>query len=50
MGGHRQDMAARGVQSALQLEQILERQRVNETFRKRATPALMAAFSAGPEL
>jgi aminopeptidase N len=37
-------------QSALQLEQILERQRVNEAFRKRATPALMGAFSAGPEL
>jgi aminopeptidase N len=37
-------------QSALQLEQILERQRVNEAFRKRVTPALMGAFSAGPEL
>jgi puromycin-sensitive aminopeptidase len=37
-------------QSALQLEQILERQRVNEAFRKRATPELMGAFSAGPEL
>ena len=37
-------------QSALQLEQILERQRVNEAFRKRATPELMGAFGAGPEL
>ena len=37
-------------QSALQLQQILERQRVNEAFRRRATPELMAAFSAGPEL
>jgi hypothetical protein len=37
-------------QSALQLEQILERQRVNEALRKRATPQLMGAFSAGPEL
>jgi puromycin-sensitive aminopeptidase len=37
-------------QSALQLRQILERQRVNAAFRKRATPELMAAFSAGPEL
>jgi puromycin-sensitive aminopeptidase len=37
-------------QSALQLEQILERQRVNEALRKRATPELMGAFSAGPEL
>jgi puromycin-sensitive aminopeptidase len=37
-------------QSALQLEQILERQRVNEAFRKRATPTLMAAFGAGPLL
>jgi puromycin-sensitive aminopeptidase len=37
-------------QSALQLEQILERQRVNEAFRKRATPELMGAFGAGSEL
>jgi puromycin-sensitive aminopeptidase len=37
-------------QSALQLEQILERQRVNEAFSKRATPELMGAFGAGPEL
>jgi len=37
-------------QSALQLRQTLERQRVNETFRMRATPELMATFSAGPEL
>jgi aminopeptidase N len=37
-------------QSALQLLQILERQRVNEAFRRRATPELMGAFSAGPEL
>jgi puromycin-sensitive aminopeptidase len=37
-------------QSALQLEQILERQRVNEAFRKRATPELMGVFGAGPEL
>ncbi|HEU5225166.1 MAG TPA: M1 family metallopeptidase [Actinomycetota bacterium] len=37
-------------QSTLQLQQTLERQRVNETFRTRATPELMAAFSAGPEL
>jgi puromycin-sensitive aminopeptidase len=37
-------------QSALQLRQILERQRVNEAFRNRATPELMGAFSAGPEL
>jgi len=37
-------------QSALQLRQILERQRVNEAFRRRATPELMGAFSAGPEL
>jgi puromycin-sensitive aminopeptidase len=37
-------------QSALQLRQILERQRVNQAFRERATPELMAAFSAGSEL
>jgi puromycin-sensitive aminopeptidase len=37
-------------QSALQLEQILERQRVNEAFRKRATPELMGSFGAGSEL
>jgi len=37
-------------QSALQLQQILERQRVNRAFRERATPELMGAFSAGPEL
>jgi puromycin-sensitive aminopeptidase len=37
-------------QSSLQLQQTLERQRVNETFRTRATPQLMATFSAGPEL
>ena len=37
-------------QSSLQLQQTLERQRVNETFRTRATPELMATFSAGPEL
>ena len=37
-------------QSALQLRQILERQRVNASFRTRATPELMATFSAGPEL
>jgi hypothetical protein len=37
-------------QSALQLQQILERQRVNRAFRERATAELMAAFSAGPEL
>jgi len=37
-------------QSALQLRQILERQRVNQAFRERATPELMAAFSAGAEL
>jgi hypothetical protein len=37
-------------QSALQLQQILERQRVNEEFHRRSTPELMAAFSAGPEL
>jgi hypothetical protein len=37
-------------QSALQLRQILERQRVNEAFRNHATPELMGAFSAGPEL
>jgi puromycin-sensitive aminopeptidase len=37
-------------QSALQLQQILERQRVNEAFRTRATPELLAAFSAGPDL
>ena len=34
-------------QSALQLRQILERQRVNEAFRKRATPQLMGVFGAG---
>ena len=37
-------------QSALQLRQILERQRVNERFRTRATPQLMSAFGAGSEL
>ena len=37
-------------QSTLQLEQILERQRVNQAFRKRATPELMGAFGAGSEL
>jgi puromycin-sensitive aminopeptidase len=37
-------------QSSLQLQQTLERQRVNEAFRARATPELMGAFSAGPEL
>jgi len=37
-------------QSALQLQQILERQRVNRAFRERATPGLMGAFSAGSEL
>jgi puromycin-sensitive aminopeptidase len=37
-------------QSSLQLQQTLERQRVNEAFRTRATPELMGAFSAGPEL
>jgi hypothetical protein len=37
-------------QSSLQLQQTLERQRVNEAFRTRATPELTGAFSAGPEL
>ena len=37
-------------QSALQLEQSLERQRVNAAFRARATPELMGAFGAGSEL
>ena len=37
-------------QSALQLRQILERQRVNQALRERATPELMAAFSAGSDL
>jgi len=37
-------------QSALQLRQILERQQVNEAFRKRATPELMSEFGAGAEL
>ena len=37
-------------QSALQLEQTLERQRVNEAFRRRARPELMSAFAAGAEL
>jgi hypothetical protein len=37
-------------QSSLQLRQILERQRVNQAFRERATPELMGAFSAGAEL
>jgi puromycin-sensitive aminopeptidase len=37
-------------QSGLQLEQILERQQVNAALRARATPELMAAFAAGPEL
>ncbi len=37
-------------QSGLMLRQILERQRVNEAFRRRATPELMAAFASGSEL
>jgi len=37
-------------QSALQLRQTLERQRVNAAFRARAAPELMAAFASGSEL
>jgi puromycin-sensitive aminopeptidase len=37
-------------QSGLMLRQILERQAVNEAFRRRATPALMSAFGAGADL
>jgi len=37
-------------QSSLQLQQILERQRVNERFRTRAAPELMSAFGSGSEL
>jgi puromycin-sensitive aminopeptidase len=35
-------------QSALQLEQILERQRINATLRRRAVPDLQAFFSEAP--